>query len=135
MKLGKQTLVVTINDVDHSAECTDVSIGQRARAGGQVTFGSASDSREWYLSLTFIQSTDATSLLTLLFEHPGAKYTAVVRPAGGTTLGVDAPSYTGEITVAYTDGIVIGGAASTDTYFTTATEFIYTDEPVKDITP
>lgn len=96
----------------------------KARQGGGV---------EWYVTFTAAQNVTEGSLWRLMWDNAGSTVPIVIRPAGGTTVSASQPSYTGNVTVRYPDGAVLGGEANTSTsaVFTWEADWVFTDKPVE----
>ena len=119
---------------DYWADVSKLSITNEAADGDVTTFEDAAGagSRKWLMNITAIQSTDAASLWSYIWENSGETVAFVYAPHGNTTPTASQPHFTGTVKIGAKPDI--GGEAGSSTTYTFETQWELTTEPTKVIT-
>ncbi len=114
-RLKGQKLRFKINDIDYACDATSVKISSADSDEDTVTFCDAEnggDSYDYLLAFTAIQSLDADSLWSYIWDNTGKEIGFVMAPAGNDTASTAQPHFTGTVKVGKPGDI--GGEASRD---------------------
>lgn len=94
---GKK-LGLTINGKDYWADMASYELAPDK--GDPVTFGdAASGATPWKLKLKAIQSTDATSFWSEVWDNSGKTVAFILAPHGNKTASAAQPHFTGRVTI------------------------------------
>lgn len=120
--------------VDYKCDVTAVTLTNEDADQDVVTFCDAADgtTKQWFLNITAIQSTDADSLWSYIWDHSGDEVAFTYAPHGNAVPTEDQPHFTGMLTVGSKPEI--GGEASTSrtNRFTFESQWEVSGEPVRD---
>jgi hypothetical protein len=124
-------LKLTIGTTDYWADVTAVTLNNEEAAAGVVTFEDASlgGSRQFFLEGSAIQSTDATSLWSYIWDNTGDIVSYVYAPHGNTTPSASEPHFEGTIKVPAKPAV--GGEAAINGEYTFDFRFDCQEEPTK----
>ena len=105
----------------------DVTTFADANAGG---------SRDWFFTVSGIQSTDSASFWMAMWDNPGDEVSFVYAPHGNASPSSSQPHFTGTVRLPARGAFQLGGDASSDgTFSFDGVRMDIVGEPVKDTTP
>lgn len=131
---GKQ-LMLTLGTpgTDYWADATSVVLDNEEADQDTVTFEDAAEDggpRQEFLQITAIQSTDADSLWSYVWDHTGEDVPFVYAPHGNETPTASQPHFTGTCTIGARPSI--GGEAGRTNTYTFETRWDVVGKTVKD---
>ena len=123
------TLKIGTPSVDYAPDVTACTITNEAADGDVTTFADAAagGARKYLMNITAIQSTDAASLWSYIWEHSGDTVAYVYAPHGNETASVSQPHFAGQVKIGPKPSI--GGVAGASNTYTFETSWECTDEP------
>lgn len=124
-------LKLTVASIEYMADVTACSITNEEADGDVTTFADAATggARKYLLNLTGIQSTDAASLWSYIWDNAGDTVAYVYAPHGNATASVSQPHFTGSVIVGPKP--TIGGEAGAQNTYTFDSVWECTAEPTK----
>ncbi len=128
-------LLLEIDGVDYYADCTSVVLENEDAAAGVTTFADAAagGSKQWFFTITAIQSTDTASFWRSIWSNTGDIVNYVYAPHGNATASSSQPHFTGTVKIPAKPSI--GGEAGTNTEYTFELRMDCQEEPTLDTTP
>lgn len=130
---GKGALF-TLGATDFGPECTSIVLENEDADADVTTFADAAagGAKQWFFTISAVQSTDATSLWRYLWDNAGDLDVAFVyAPHGNAVVTASLPHYTGTVDLPAKPSI--GGDA--DTTYTFEVRIDVNGEPVLDTVP
>lgn len=116
-RIKGKSLTLTIGAKDYAADATNIVLENEDADNDVTTFADAAagGSKQWFFTMTAVQSTDADSLWRFLWDSTGDEVAYVFAPHGNTTPSATQPHFTGNVTVGAKPSIG-GDANSTFTF-------------------
>jgi len=109
--INGRDMVLLIDAIDRSDECTTMTFGYGARQ----TFADMRGTKPKLANLTVLQELDATSLYRMAMESDPTPVTGVAKPLGNAAPSVSAPHFTFNIKpVGISGDVFMGGEAAED---------------------
>ncbi|GMA34740.1 hypothetical protein [Demequina litorisediminis] len=126
------TLSVGSPAVDYKCDVTAATITNEEKDSDVTTFCDVSegDDRQFFLNITAIQSTDADSLWSYIWDNTGEDVAFTYAPHGNAIPSADQPHFTGNVTIG--DRPEIGGEAGKDNTYTFESQWEIVGTPVVD---
>lgn len=117
---------------DYWADQTSVVLENEEKGSGVTTFedAAAGGSRQWFFTLSAIQSTQATSFWRYLWDNEGAEVAFTYAPHGNETPSADQPHFVGMCKVGPKPSV--GGDADREGEYTFETRLDVTSGPTLD---
>lgn len=137
-RIKANALKLTIDGDDYWADLSSVVMQSEEAATDVTTFASAADggSRDWFFTVSGIQSTDSTSFWMAMWDNPGDEVSFIYAPHGNASASSTQPHFTGTVRLPARGSFVLGGEASSDgTFSFDGVRMDIVGEPVKDTTP
>lgn len=119
--------------IDYWADQTACVLDNEEADSDTTTFADAAaegGARQYFLSLTAVQSTDTASFWRYVWEHSGEKVPFVYAPHGNETPSESKPHFVGTCTIGPRPAI--GGEAGATSTYTFETRFDVEGTPVMD---
>jgi hypothetical protein len=133
-RIDGKKLSLKFGTLEVKAEAGEFTLDNEEADGGYTTFADAANggTRQWFISITSLTSTDATSFWRFLWDNTGNEVTFTFAPQGVTTVtDADEPIFTGTAVVGAKPPI--GGSAGEDWTFEYRLDLV--GEPTMDATP
>ena len=133
MRGNKLALTFGTPGTDYWADATSVVLENEERSSDVVTFEDAAnygDSRQWFFTLSAIQSTASTSFWRYLWENTGEVVAFTYAPHGNTTATADQPHFLGTCKIGPKPSV--GGDAGHDNTYTFETRLDVETGPTMD---
>lgn len=137
-RIKANALKLTIDGDDYWADLSSVVMASEEAAADVTTFADAADggSRDWFFTVSGIQSTDSTSFWMAMWDNPGSEVAFIYAPHGNASASSTQPHFTGTVRLPARGSFVLGGEASSDgTFSFDGVRMDIVGEPVKDTTP
>lgn len=137
-RIKANALKLTIDSVDYWADLSSVTMQSEDAASDVTTFADAAtgNSRDWYFTVSGIQSTASTSFWMAMWDNPGDEVAFIYAPHGNASASSTQPHFTGTVRLPARGSFVLGGEASADgTFSFDGVRMDIIGEPVKDTTP
>jgi hypothetical protein len=130
-RIKGSALKLTIGTTDYWADITSAVLENEEAAAGVTTFADAAagGARQYYFTISPIQSTDSTSFWNYLWDNTGDIVDYVYAPHGNTTPSTSQPHFEG--TVKIPPKPFVGGDAGTTNEFTFEVRMDCQEEPTK----
>ena len=134
-RIKGSALKLTIGSTDYWADITSCVLENEEADTGATTFEDASlgGARQWYFTLSAIQSTDTAAFWRYLWANTGTIVSYVYAPHGNATASSTQPHFTGTVKIPPKPSI--GGEAGTNNEFTFEVRMDCQEEPTLDTTP
>ena len=128
-------LKLTVASVEYMADVTACTITNEEADGDVTTFADAASegARKYLMNITAIQSTDAGSLWSYIWDNAGSTVAYVYAPHGNAVPSASKPHFTGNVKIGPKP--TIGGEAGSSNTYTFETQWECTDVPTKKVTP
>lgn len=128
-RITGKSLSFKLGDTEYMADATNIVLENEDADNDVTTFADAAagGTKQWFFTMTAVQSTDATSLWSFLWDSTGDEVAYVFAPQGNATPSADAPHFTGTVTVGAKPSI--GGEAGNT--FTFEVRLDCNEEPTK----
>lgn len=122
-------LLLTMDGTDYWADAIKVELDNEEASGDVTTFedAAAGGARQFFFTVTALQSTAASSFWRWLWENTGETVPAVYAPHGNAVATADQPHFEGSVTVGPKPKI--GGEAGASTTYTFDYRLDCTAEP------
>lgn len=118
-RIKANALKFTIDGTDYWSDFSSVMLQSEDAAADVNTFYDASlgGRRDWYFTVSGVQSTASTSLWIAMWNSAGEEVSFVYAPNGNASPSSDAPHFTGVLRVPAKGAFALGGDASADGTF------------------
>lgn len=137
-RIKANALQLTIDGTDYWADLSSVTMQSEDAANDVVTFYDASvgGGRDWFFTVSGVQSTASTSFWMAMWDAPGEEVAFVYAPHGNASASSTQPHFTGTVRLPARGSFILGGEASADgTFSFDGVRMDIIGEPVKDVTP
>lgn len=136
-RIKANKLKFTIDGNDYWADFSSVSFQSEEAASDVNTFYDASlgGRRDFYFTVSGVQSTETTSLWVAMWDAAGDEVAFVYAPHGNATASTSQPHITGNVRIPAKGSFMLGGEASADgTFSFDGVRMDVVGEPVYDTT-
>lgn len=118
-RIKANALKFTIDGTDYWSDFSSVMLQSEDAAADVNTFYDASlgGRRDWFFTVSGVQSTESTSLWMAMWGSAGEEVAFVYAPHGNATPSTSQPHFTGTLRVPAKGAFAIGGDASADGTF------------------
>lgn len=118
-RIKANALKFTIDGTDYWSDFSSVTLASEDAAADVNTFYDASlgGRRDWFFTVSGVQSTETTSLWIAMWENAGDEVAFVYAPHGNATPSTSQPHFTGTLRVPARGAFALGGDASADGTF------------------
>jgi hypothetical protein len=131
-RIKGKDLVLTVDGDDYAMDASSITLTNEDKDGEVRTFADITPPKQWFFEIEAIQSTDAGSFWSWIWDNDGTEdIPYVFKPHGNTTASASQPHFTG--TVSVKGKPPVGGTA--DSTFTFSYRLDCDQEPTKDTTP
>ena len=137
-RIKANALKLTIDGDDYWADLSSVVMASEDAAADVTTFADAAagGSRDWFFTVSGVQSTDTTSFWMAMWDNPGSEVAFIYAPHGNASASSTQPHFTGTVRLPARGSFQLGGEASSDgTFSFDGVRMEIIGEPVKDTTP
>jgi hypothetical protein len=130
-RIKGSALKLTIGTTDYWADITSAVLENEEAAAGVTTFADAAagGARQYYFTISAIQSTDTSSFWSYIWDNTGDIVDYVFAPHGNTTPSTSQPHFEGTVKIPVKP--VIGGDAGTTNEYTFEVRMDCQEEPTK----
>lgn len=118
-RIKANKLKLTIDDVDYWADLSSVTLSSEDAAADVNTFYDASlgGRRDWYFTVSGVQSTDTASFWRAMWDAAGTEVPFVYNPHGESSASSTKPNFTGTVRIPAQGAFQLGGDSSADGTF------------------
>lgn len=118
-RIKANALQLTIDGVDYWADFSSVVMQSEDASADVTTFYDASlgGRRDFYFTVSGVQSTEATSFWRAMWTGAGSEETFIYAPHGNAAASADKPHFTGTVRLPAKGAFQLGGEASADGTF------------------
>jgi hypothetical protein len=118
-RIKANALQLTIDGVDYWADFSSVVMQSEDASADVNTFYDASlgGRRDFYFTVSGVQSTEATSFWRAMWTGAGSEETFIYAPHGNAAASADKPHFTGTVRLPAKGAFQLGGEASADGTF------------------
>lgn len=118
-RIKANALKLTIDGTDYWADLSSVTLQSEEAAADSSTFYDASlgGRRDFYLTVSGVQSTESTSFWMAMWDAAGDEVAFVYAPHGNASASSTQPHFTGTVRVPAKGSFTLGGEASADGTF------------------
>lgn len=116
-RIKGKSLTLTIGGTDYAADATNIVLENEDADNDVTTFADAAagGAKQWFFTMTAVQSTDADSLWRYLWDSTGDEVAYVFAPHGNEVASATQPHFTGTVVVGAKPSVG-GEAGSTFTF-------------------
>lgn len=132
-RIKGKSLTLKLGTTDYAIDATSVVLESEEADNDVTTFADAAAGavRQWFFTITAIQSTDAASFWRYLWDNSGTTAAYVFAPHGNAVPSASQPHFTGNVTIGPKPNI--GGEANST--FTFEYRLDCNEAPTLDTTP
>ena len=118
-RIKANALQLTIDGTDYWADFSSVVMQSEDASADVTTFYDASlgGRRDFYFTVSGVQSTEATSFWRAMWTGAGSEETFIYAPHGNASPSADKPHFTGTVRLPARGAFQLGGEASPDGTF------------------